>query len=424
MKEEKRLENSKIKLYIKDIVLSIMIMAITIAIQLITGQNNVFAETKLKNPRIVKNDSMEAGQKVTWDCIYFGSYPQTEIVDKAETSGVYGRKWATKEDYEINNKIYTKLKKATDWDSNGDIVIDGNKYRRINTQDIVYVPENEYMDAFTWKDKLSYHYFRYEKIKWRILKVNNNEVFLLADKVLDDQKYNEQYTDITWEQSSIRKWLNGDDNVNKNFIQSAFSVEERKAIKDTTVKNENNIKYGTVGGEETIDKIFFLSEAEAITDSYGFMSDYNAFDNARESRSSTYAKAMGVASENMNSDKEKTGNCTWWLRSPGGRSDHAIMIGEHGYGYVCNWGDLVDSNITGVRPVLNLNLSSSNLWSYAGTVSSDETVNENSTSKKGFCQNNKYVKQLDPENLLQNINIDGGKISSPQMKILEKMFLY
>lgn len=47
-------------------------------------------------------------------------------------------------------------------------------------------------------------------------------------------------------------------------------------------------------------------------------------------------------------------------------------------------------------------------------------VNENSTSKKGFCQNNKYVKQLDPENLLQNINIDGGKISSPQMKILGK----
>ena len=41
-------------------------------------------------------------------------------------------------------------------------------------------------------------------------------------------------------------------------------------------------------------------------------------------------------------------------------------------------------------------------------------------SKKGFCQNNKYVKQLNPEKLLQNINIDGGKISSPQMKILGK----
>ena len=33
----------------------------------------------ITNPRIVKDDSMQAGQKVTWDCIWFGSYPQSEI---------------------------------------------------------------------------------------------------------------------------------------------------------------------------------------------------------------------------------------------------------------------------------------------------------------------------------------------------------
>lgn len=36
-------------------------------------------ETKISNPRIVKDSSLKSGQKVTWDCIYFGSYPQTEI---------------------------------------------------------------------------------------------------------------------------------------------------------------------------------------------------------------------------------------------------------------------------------------------------------------------------------------------------------
>ena len=32
---------------------------------------------------------------------------------------------------------------------------------------------------------------------------------LLADKILDDRKYNETQTDITWEKSTIRSWLNG-----------------------------------------------------------------------------------------------------------------------------------------------------------------------------------------------------------------------
>lgn len=36
--------------------------------------------TTLNNPVIVEDSSMEAGQKVTWDCVWFSSYPQTEIV--------------------------------------------------------------------------------------------------------------------------------------------------------------------------------------------------------------------------------------------------------------------------------------------------------------------------------------------------------
>ena len=56
----------------------------------------VQAETTLQNPRIVKDSSMDAGQKVTWDCVWFGSYPQSEV---------------TAED----GAIYTKLKKKAEW---------------------------------------------------------------------------------------------------------------------------------------------------------------------------------------------------------------------------------------------------------------------------------------------------------------------
>ena len=48
-----------------------------------TGKESNLGEVKaaitLKNPKIVADSSMEAGQKVTWDCIWFGTYPQSEV---------------------------------------------------------------------------------------------------------------------------------------------------------------------------------------------------------------------------------------------------------------------------------------------------------------------------------------------------------
>ena len=75
----------------------------------------VQAETTLQNPRIVKDSSMDAGQKVTWDCVWFGSYPQSEV---------------TAED----GAIYTKLKKKAEWNNNN-TVIEGTKYRRLKGED-------------------------------------------------------------------------------------------------------------------------------------------------------------------------------------------------------------------------------------------------------------------------------------------------
>ena len=64
----------------------------------------------------------------------------------------------------------------------------------------------------------------------------------------------------------------------------------------------------------------------------------------------------------------------WWLRSPGYDSDSAAGVGSDGW--VDDDGDRVDNRDDGVRPALHLNLLSSNLFSYAGTVSSDGTENE------------------------------------------------
>ena len=344
----------------------------------------VNAAENISNPRIVKDSSMEAGQKVTWDCVYFGSYPQSEITSK-------------------DGSIYNALKNATGWDENNDITIGRTKYRRLKGEDATYYSSNE-EGRYNWNGSYkTYHYFKYEPIKWRVLNRNGNDAFLLADVALDDQKYNTNEEDVTWETSSMRSWLNGygvsvnqpkTDYSRRNFINSAFTSTQRSAIKTTNVVNNNNIYNGTTDGKNTSDKVFLLSESEVYhTDTaagYGFVKDNETDDEAKKSRCSTYAYAMGTW-RCYNTDAEYTKyneNIWWWLRSPGDSSDNAAVVTY--FGWVYKFGSDVDDDEDGVRPALHLNLSSSNLYSYAGTVCSD-------AMKSGESGTDNPVKPSEPD---------------------------
>ena len=263
----------------------------------------------LHNPKVEDDSSTESGKKVTWNCLWFGSYPQSQI---------------TAEDGEI----YTILTNIDNWNKNGDVIIENTKYHK------------------TEKD-----YFKYEPIKWRVLQSENGEAFLLSDVILDKQLYNENDKYVTWEKSSLRAWLN------KKFIKRAFIDEEREKINITEIVNQDNPVYGIEGGNNTFDKIFLLSLSEVSEqqdgEKYGFLDDE--------------IRACGK------SDFSKTGSW-WWLRSPGSYSLDAAEVNDDGW--VGRNGSRVDSSYGGVRPALHLNLSSSNLFSYAGTVSSDGTKSE------------------------------------------------
>ena len=183
----------------------------------------------LRNPKVEDDSSTESGKKVTWDCLWFGSYPQSQI---------------TAEDGEI----YTILTNIDNWNKNGDVIIENTKYHK------------------TEKD-----YFKYEPIKWRVLQSENGEAFLLSDVILDKQLYNENDKYVTWEKSSLRAWLN------KKFINRAFSDEEKEKINITEIINQDNPVYGTEGGNNTFDKIFLLSLSEVSEqqdgEKYGFLDD-------------------------------------------------------------------------------------------------------------------------------------------------------
>lgn len=105
-----------------------------------------------------------------------------------------------------------------------------------------------------------------EGIKWTLLDKDeeNGRALLVSKYIIDAKQYNEEGGDVTWETSSIRKWLN------KDFFNDAFNDIEKDLIEETIVhtNDESEIisdtKYTTRGGNDTKDKIFLLSTDEII----------------------------------------------------------------------------------------------------------------------------------------------------------------
>ena len=204
-----------------------------------------------------------------------------------------------------------------------------------------------------------------QPIKWRVLSVNGNDAFLLADQNLDGKSYNKEYTEVTWATCTLRTWLND------TFLNTAFTSAEQAAIKNTTVVNEDNPYNDTEGGENTTDKVYLLSIAEASNTAYGFNGEFNTRSETRVAKNTAYV----AGKEGMHAIGEVG---VWWLRSPGYGSIRASHVDYDGLGDLHSFN--VDCDGFAVRPALHLNLSSSNLWSYAGKVTSEDVGNSSQST--------------------------------------------
>lgn len=248
--------------------------------------SKVQAATTLSSPRI-------SDGKVTYDCIYFGNYPQSDATGKTT-----------------------------------------------------------------------------EPIKWRVLSVDGNDAFLVADQNLDVYTYNTG----KWEFSTMRRWLNGYksseeggyDYSSKGFIVRAFTPEEQEAILTTTVVNADNPEFGTEGGNDTQDKIFLLSYDEVTNPAYGF-SSINDADETRIRTNTAYVAKGG--SWTIRPIMESEGEADyWWLRSIA--FAHSFVRYVSSNGMIANgYSDTVHNDERAICPALHLDLSSLDLWSYAGTES-------------------------------------------------------
>ncbi len=187
-----------------------------------------------------------------------------------------------------------------------------------------------------------------EPIEWEILEENGNGIFLVSRYVLDYQPYNREDTNVTWENCTLRGWLNDE------FLNKAFTEREQARIRVTEVANPDNPLYGIPGGNSTRDRIFLLS-AEEVLSHYSFNSlrDNHQMGYSQELiiPPTVYAKQQGVpgfviderlyngtgfegwgglVSENYSSDCIGCEGACWWLRSPGNYSCSVCNVNEYG----------------------------------------------------------------------------------------------
>lgn len=163
-------------------------------------------------------------------------------------------------------------------------------------------------------------------IEWKILKKEKDRILMVSKYALDAKPYNTTAANVTWEDCSLRKWLNG------TFFESAFSQNEQDLIKLTS-------------NESSQDKVFLLSRTEAQI--------YFKTDEERRVKNTKYAVEKC-------DDKYYAKCCFWWLRSQTDESswsgNAADIVSGNGslveYKSVAPCMRRVDAPNTSVRPAI------------------------------------------------------------------------
>ena len=155
---------------------------------------------------------------------------------------------------------------------------------------------------------------------WYVLENDGEKTTLLlehAEKQADlrGRPYNEDMQEVSWEDCSLREWLN------TSFIKDNFTEEEQEKILTETTVTPDNEAYGTEGGADTEDKVRILYPFEV----------------------ETYPDILAKIKMNI------------WLLCPGNEPDTAMfMSARH---TLMEYGYAVDCTDFYVCPVLSLKLA-------------------------------------------------------------------
>lgn len=218
-----------------------------------------------------------------------------------------------------------------------------------------------------------------ETIEWIVIaRDRDNHALLLSRYCLDALPYNEDGGDVTWEDSSIRAWLNGE------FLESAFGGDPNGFICTAECKTKDG-RSGTDGGENTTDRIFLLAVYE--------VTQYFPKESSRRAPVTEYAKEQGA-------EYDKNGNGWWWLRTPGKTQDMAA--GVHTAGGVNYDGRDVDRTDLCIRPALWLDLDVVTAYLSDSTQDGENAAADGETGAEKTADNSGTKKTVDTAKLMHS----------------------
>ncbi len=283
------------------------------------------------------------------DIITFGSYPQDLVEDDTLKTALddIEKNWVSYEYYSGTGSKYDGQMAPSDYMKYADIEYNNSKYRAVTFSkyrpDLTY---NSLDDSLSSQDENGFYtdtvyYFEYKPLTWRML--DPEEGYVVCTQIIDSQPYqnfvcsfyddeegysyyyNNEACDVfasDRESSSLRKWLNED------FYNTAFSESEKAQIGTTYVFDEYGFPYtDSYDG----DKIFLLTYNDSTNPEFGFNSDPDALDPARQLKGTQYAKCQGLYVMD-NENFGIVGNSFWWVCSP--YSDWAVYCSsDDGYLY-------------------------------------------------------------------------------------------
>jgi hypothetical protein len=263
-----------------------------------------------------------APHEVAGGTTYFGMYPQSRVTDEGLVATLntaagtfpnseHDQAW-TGYGYYLNGSVQSLM-----WYI--DITNAGDEYRGVYfTHYRPYFTFFSPLENLTYQDDNGYplpaassaYWFKYEPIAWRVLEVQSEKAFLMADIIIDAYDYYYSANDRSngeetiyannYEYSHIRSWLND------TFYNTAFNMDEMARIQITDVDNSASSTTSTpniYACANTSDKVFLLSQLETTSTPYGFTSDAS-----RQLSPTSYALSQGILNQ--------SGNSYWWLRSP------------------------------------------------------------------------------------------------------------
>ncbi len=173
-----------------------------------------------------------------------------------------------------------------------------------------------------------------ELVDWLVLAKNSDNILAISQYALDVKPFNESWKEVTWDNCSLRQWLNN------QFYNIAFSALEQEKIRESEVTADKNPLFDTPPGNNTIDKVFLLSIPEA--------EKYFSSAEARKCLPTPYAVGCDILKNNQ------TGYCCYWLRSPGNTALFGSLVDDGGE--MTGHGTYVYDFYVTVRPVIRINI--------------------------------------------------------------------